>query len=274
MARLRRLPTDRYRVRPSRFALSRIDPADGGSWGDKDAAGPWLDRLNDELELLQERLWSRQRERLLVVLQGMDTSGKDGVIRHVFDGVNPVGVRVASFKAPSAEELAHDFLWRIHARCRAAGEIVIFNRSHYEDVLVVRVRELVPERVWRARYRQINEFERLLADSGTTILKFFLHISKEEQKQRLAGAARRSRRSTGSSIPATSRSARAGTTTRRRTPRRCGAPRPPHAPWYVVPSDRKWFRNLVIAQVLVDTLKSLDLEPPAPRFDPAKFRIR
>ena len=272
MARLRRLPTDRYRVRPPRFALSRFDPADGASWSDKDAAGPWLDRLNDELELLQERLWSRQRERLLVVLQGMDTSGKDGVIRHVFDGVNPIGVRVASFKAPSAEELARDFLWRIHARVPAAGEIVIFNRSHYEDVLVVRVRGLAPESVWRPRYRQIAEFERLLADTGTTIVKFFLHISKQEQKRRLEERLEDPEKHWKFNPGDLEERARwnayqaAYTEALRRTSA-------PHAPWYVVPSDRKWFRNLVIAQVLVDTLKSLDLDPPPPRFDPTKFRI-
>ena len=273
MARDQRLPTERYRADPARFDLSRHDPGDGGAWGDKRSAGPRLDRLNDELELLQERLWARGRDRVLIVLQGLDTSGKDGVIRHVFDGVNPTGVRVASFKAPTSDELARDFLWRVHARVPAAGEIVIFNRSHYEDVLVVRVRNLAPPKVWRARYRQIADFERLLAETGTIVLKFFLHISKGEQKKRLEERL---------ADPEKQWKFNPGDLDDRKhwddyqeayaeALRRTSAP---HAPWYVVPADRKWYRNLVIAQVLVESLRKLDLEPPPPAFDPAAIRIR
>jgi PPK2 family polyphosphate:nucleotide phosphotransferase len=266
--------SERYRApggRPldlDRHAANDTDLAPGGKAEAESAAT----ELNAELERLQELLWAGHRQRLLVVLQGMDTSGKDGVIRHVFDGVNPVGVKVASFKAPTAEELAHDFLWRVHSRVPGDGELVIFNRSHYEDVLVVRVHELVPERVWRRRYDQIREFERLLAETGTTILKFFLHISSAEQKQRLEerladpakqwkfdprDLAERARwkdyqKAYGEAIGRTSTDL---------------------APWYVVPSDRKWYRDLVVARILVEALTRLKLKPPAPTFDPAKIRI-
>ncbi len=275
MGRLRIGSMDRYRVRGGRRCdLTRFDPADTAAFGgDKEAALPLVAKLNDRLEELQEILWARQKERVLVVLQGMDTAGKDGVIRQVFDGVNPLGVKVASFKAPTAEELAHDFLWRVHARVPAAGEMVIFNRSHYEDVLIVRVHELVGKSVWRGRFAQILEFERLLADTGTTIVKFFLHISKDQQKQRLeerlADRAKRWKFNAGdlaerkrwSDYQVAYEEALARTST-------------PSAPWYVVPANRKWYRNLVIASVLVETLEALRLTPPAVDFDPAGIRIR
>ena len=175
----------RFRVKPgSKIDLSEFDPAATPGFNRKEA-DERLQELNDRLEALQEELWAEHRHKVLVVLQGMDTSGKDGTIRHVFEGVNPLGVRVAAFKAPTPEELEHDFLWRVHAQVPGRGEMVIFNRSHYEDVLVARVQKLVPPEVWKQRYDQINDFERLLADTGTTILKFFLHISKDEQKERL-----------------------------------------------------------------------------------------
>ena len=182
-----RVDVDRHRIRPAqKVDLRRHDPdATPAFRGSKKDAQALLAALNTRLETLQETLYAEGKRRVLVVLQGIDTSGKDGVIRHVFEGVNPSGVRVASFKAPTGEELAHDFLWRVHRQVPGSGEIVIFNRTHYEDVLVVRVRGLAPEKVWRPRYDQINDFERLLVDSGTTILKFFLHISREEQKDRL-----------------------------------------------------------------------------------------
>ena len=175
----------RFRVKPGgKIDLSEFDPAATPGFNRKEADAR-LQELNDRLEALQEALWAEHRHQVLVVLQGMDTSGKDGTIRHVFEGVNPLGVRVAAFKAPTPEELEHDFLWRVHARVPGRGEMVIFNRSHYEDVLVARVQKLVPPEVWKQRYDQINDFERLLADTGTTVLKFFLHISKDEQKERL-----------------------------------------------------------------------------------------
>ncbi|NMD31416.1 MAG: polyphosphate kinase 2 family protein, partial [Chloroflexi bacterium] len=164
---------DRYRVKPNeKIKLEKLDPADRSAYeGDKEKAQEDLAKLNDKLEEYQELLYAEHKHRVLIVLQAMDTGGKDGVIRRVFDGVNPQGVRVASFKVPTAEELDHDYLWRVHKMTPGKGEIVIFNRSHYEDVLVVRVHGLVPEKVWKKRYDHINEFERLLANEGTTILK-------------------------------------------------------------------------------------------------------
>ena len=176
---------EKYRVQPgSRVDLSKWDPGDRTYYdGDKRSARKTLLELNDRLEELQELLYAEHKHRLLVVLQAMDTGGKDGTIRHVFDGVNPQGVKVASFKVPTRIEMAHDYLWRVHKVVPGSGEIVIFNRSHYEDVLVVRVHELVPPEVWGKRYEQINNFERMLAEEGTTIRKFYLHISKDEQKE-------------------------------------------------------------------------------------------
>jgi PPK2 family polyphosphate:nucleotide phosphotransferase len=211
-------------------------------------------------------LWAENRHKVLVVLQGMDTSGKDGTIRHVFDGVNPQGVRVASFKAPTPEELSHDFLWRVHPKVPGRGEMVIFNRSHYEDVLAVRVKELAPPKVWKPRYDQINDFERLLAESGTTILKFFLHIDQDEQKERLQARLddptkrwkfrkgdledrKLWKRFTEAYEEALSRTSQDG------------------APWYVVPANKKWYRNLVVATILVDALEKLDMRYPEPEED-------
>lgn len=265
---------ERYRVRPgAQVDLDRFDPDDTAAFdGGKDAAQDEIDRLNDELEALQELLYARQREKVLVVLQGMDTAGKDGVIRHVFDGVNPAGVKVASFKVPTAPELARDFLWRVHAQVPGAGEMVIFNRSHYEDVLVVRVHELVAKGVWQKRYAQIVDFERLLAETGTTILKFFLHISRSEQKQRLeerlADESKRWKFNAGDlaerKLWSAYRKAYEDALEKTATA---------EAPWYVVPSDKKWYRNYVIASVLVGTLRGLDMKSPAVDFDPAAIRV-
>ena len=178
---------DPHLVRPGTTArLANVDPDAHPTFkGNKAKAAKALARVARRLGELQELLWAQHAHKVLIVLQGMDTAGKDGTIRHVFRSVNPMGVRVASFKAPTAEELAHDFLWRVHRQVPAAGEIAIFNRSHYEDVLVVRVRKLAPPGVWRKRFDQINDFERMLAAGGTTILKFFLHIDAAEQKKRL-----------------------------------------------------------------------------------------
>jgi PPK2 family polyphosphate:nucleotide phosphotransferase len=265
---------ERYRIRPgSKVDLDRFDPDETPAFdGDKQAAEAVIDRLNDELEELQELLHARQQEKLLVVLQGMDTAGKDGVIRHVFDGVNPAGVKVASFKVPTAPELARDFLWRVHAQVPGAGELVIFNRSHYEDVLVVRVHELAPKAVWQKRYAQIVDFERLLADTGTTILKFFLHISKAEQKQRLeerlADETKRWKFNAGDleerKLWNDYRQAYEDALERTATD---------DAPWYVVPADKKWYRNYVIASVLVGTLRRLEMKSPEVDFDPETIRI-
>ena len=264
----------RYRVKPStKVKLSEYDPDDTREFkGDKDDANDVLDELTHRLEAVQELLYAEHKHKLLVVLQGMDTSGKDGVIRHVFEGVNPQGVRVASFKVPTPEELDHDYLWRVHQHVPGKGEIVIFNRSHYEDVLVVRVHELVPEKQWSSRYQQINDFERLLVEEGTTILKFFLHIDKKEQKERLQARLDdpnklwkfnvgdlKERQLWDAYIDAyedvLSRTSQEG------------------APWYIVPSNQKWYRNLVIANVLVETLEKLKMSYPVPEEDLSKVII-
>jgi PPK2 family polyphosphate:nucleotide phosphotransferase len=244
--------------------LAAYDPGDLSEFpAGKAAAKTRLDELNGELEALQELLYAEGKHKVLIVLQGMDTSGKDGVIRHVFEGVNPQGVKVASFGVPTKEELDHDYLWRIHQRVPGRGEITIFNRSHYEDVLVVKVRGLAPpERVER-RYAQIAEFERMLVEEGTTILKFFLHISKEEQRLRLQERLDRPEknwkfnpgdlveRGFWNAYMAAYETALTLTSTEA-------------APWYIVPSDRKWYRNLVIATALVDTLRGLEMQFPPP----------
>jgi len=245
--------------------LSTIDPrSDSGHT--KTEGKSLLGGLNDRLEALQELLYAEGRHKVLVVLQAMDTGGKDGTIRHVFDGVNPQGVKVASFKKPTPEELSHDYLWRIHRHAPSAGTITIFNRSHYEDVLVVRVHDLVPEERWSKRYHHINEFERLLAEEGTTILKFFLHISKEEQAERLQARldhpAKQWKFSLGDlaerklwdDYTAAYEAMLSETSTA-------------WAPWRVVPADRKWHRNLAVASTLVEALEGLEMAYPAAEDD-------
>ena len=210
-------------------------------------------RLIEELVELQELLYAVRQQSVLVILQGRDTSGKDGTIRHVAGPLDSQGCTVASFKVPTEEELSHDFLWRVHARTPPAGHIQIFNRSHYEDVLVARVHKLVPKQVWRSRYERINAFERLLADASTIILKFYLHISKDEQEQRLLKREEDSTKSWKLSI---------GDWQEREfwddytaayedALNRCHTK---DAPWYIVPADKKWFRNLAVAETLRDTL--------------------
>jgi PPK2 family polyphosphate:nucleotide phosphotransferase len=228
----------------------------------KDGKKALLD-LNDELEALQELLYAEGKHKVLIVLQAMDTGGKDGTIRHVFEGVNPQGVKVASFKIPTPKELAHDYLWRIHKHTPGKGEIVIFNRSHYEDVLVVRVHNLVPTEVWSKRYEQIRAFEKILAEEGTTILKFYLHINKDEQKERLQARLDEphknwkfskgdlAERALWDQYQAAYQDALAKTST-------------DYAPWYVIPANRKWYRNLVISTIIINKLKSLNMEYPAP----------
>jgi PPK2 family polyphosphate:nucleotide phosphotransferase len=259
---------DRYRVPPgTRVDLSRHDPGKTPTFdGKKKEARAELERLNRRLEELQERLYADGGHKVLVVLQAMDAGGKDGTIRHVFEGVNPQGVKVAGFKVPSSEELAHDYLWRIHRRAPRRGEITIFNRSHYEDVLVVRVKQLVPESVWSRRYEQINAFEKMLAEEGTTILKFFLHISKEEQKRRMQDRLERPdkqwkfRRGDLADRALWDDFMLAYEVVLSRTSTAW-------APWYVVPADRKWYRNLVISRVVIDALERMDLRYPAAEED-------
>jgi PPK2 family polyphosphate:nucleotide phosphotransferase len=266
--------TDRYRVRPgTNLDLAHHDPDDHqGPKPAKDQRAAALAPLTARLAELQEVFWADGRHRLLVVLQGMDTAGKDGAIKDVFRDLDPLGVRVASFKQPSDTELAHDYLWRIHAQAPAKGEITIFNRSHYEDVLVVRVHDIVPKDVWSRRFGHIADFERLLTDEGTTIRKFFLHISRDEQAERLQArlddptknwkfaVGDLEEREHWDDYQAAFTDALAKTST-------------DAAPWYVVPANRKWFRNQVIAQVLIEALESLDLRYPDPPPDLDKVRI-
>ncbi len=260
------LDLDRFRVDPdTKLSLNRIDPSGTPGWDADERAEAELRSvlLNQRLESLQERLWAAGSERVLVVLQAMDAGGKDGTIANVFEGVNPTGVRVASFKAPSSLELAHDYLWRIHQHVPAKGELVIFNRSHYEDVLVVRVMDLAPEERWRKRYRHIREFEAMLADEGVTIIKLYLHISKDEQKERLEArladptkhwkfdAGDLVHRAKWDGYMEAFEEAISETSTKK-------------APWYVVPANRKWYRNLAVLEILVQHLEALRLEyPPA-----------
>jgi PPK2 family polyphosphate:nucleotide phosphotransferase len=250
------------------ISLGDYDPGYIGHYGRKAEAKAGLKRNTERLQELQEVMWAEDKHALLIVLQAMDAGGKDGTIKHVMRGVNPQGCQVTSFKVPSKEELAHDYLWRIHKATPKRGYIGIFNRSHYEDVLVVRVHNLVPEAVWSKRYEQINHFEKLLADSGTKILKFFLHISKEEQKERfearLADPAKNWKFSMGDVEE------RAYWDDYMRAFEdvlsKCSTP---WAPWYIIPSNRKWYRNLVVSETIVETLESLDMRfpPPLPNAD-------
>ncbi|GAP13293.1 polyphosphate:AMP phosphotransferase [Longilinea arvoryzae] len=265
---------DPYFVRPrQKIDLRNWEPDDTHAWKGSDKAVTELADLTAKLESLQEQLYCESKHRLLVVLQGMDTSGKDGVIRKVFEGVNPQGVRVASFKVPTPIELAHDYLWRVHSQTPGKGEMVIFNRSHYEDVLAVRVHNLVPENVWKKRYNQINEFERLLVEEGTTVLKFYLHISRDEQKERLLERIE---------TPEKNWKFNPGDLEERKLwPEYMAAyedvlnrTSTEWAPWYLVPADKKWFRNVLISSVIVETLKGFDMKYPTPEEDLAPYAAR
>ena len=261
------------RVKPgSKVSLKKIDPADTGSYATAEEVEDLLQKQREELARLQHLLYAENRRSLLIVLQGTDTSGKDGTIRHVMSGMSPLGVEVHAFKAPNEEELAHDFLWRVHRRTPPRGFIGIFNRSHYEDVLVVRVHDLVPRKVWKTRYAQINQFERILVENGTTILKFFLHISKDEQKQRLQERLNDPTRHWKLSLKdveergywAAYRKAYEAALSRCSTP---------WAPWHVIPADHKWYRNLLVAETVVQTLRDFRLEYPPPSVDLSKIVI-
>ena len=262
------IDVDRYRIRPGETVdLAARDPADREAFaGDKEAGLARLAQLTERLDELQETLYAEGERRLLVVLQAMDAGGKDGTIRNVFSRVDPLGVRVQSFRAPTEIEKAHDFLWRIHAQVPARGEIAVFNRSHYEDVVVARIHELVPEALWSKRYDHIVAFERMLHDEGTTIVKLFLHMSKEEQRKRLQERL---------DDPRKHWKAREGDLRERRLwpaymeayGEAIGRTSTDAAPWYVVPADRNWYRNLLVAQILVSTLRALDLRLPGLRPD-------
>ncbi len=252
---------DTYRVAPGAVVnLGDFDPADTGGL-DKTTAKAETKQLNRRLETLQELLYAEGKHKVLVILQAMDAAGKDGTIRHVFDRVNPQGVKVASYKKPTSNELAHDYLWRVHEHTPGNGEITIFNRSHYEDVLIVRVLGLVPETRWASRYEHIRAFEKLLADEGTTILKFYLNISKAEQKARLQARL---------DDPAKHWKFDSGDLDQRKRwddymtayEMALSETSTDQAPWYVIPAERKWFRNLVISRILVEVLEGLNMAFP------------
>ena len=255
---------DRYRIKPGhKLDLSKWDADEHAEFKSKDTAQAKTADLVQELDHLQELLYAEHKHKVLIVLQGMDTSGKDGTIRQVFSGVNPQGVRVASFKQPTPPELAHDFLWRIHQQLPGAGEIVIFNRSHYEDVLVVRVHGLVPTAECARRYKAINDFERFLGEQSTTILKFFLHIDKAEQKKRLEERlAEKDKHWKFSVDDVKERKLWADYT--RAYEDALSATSTEDAPWYIVPANRKWYRNWLISKILVDALKALKMAYPKP----------
>ena len=242
-----------YRVpTKGKIRLRDYDPRDDGGLQRRKAEEQTA-QLLEELDELQVLLYAARQQSLLVILQGRDTSGKDGTIRKVAGPLNPQGCEVSSFKVPTSEELAHDFLWRIHAKTPAPGFIKIFNRSHYEDVLVVRVHNLVPEEVWRGRYEQINNFEKLLVDSSTIILKFYLHISKEEQEKRLLEREQDPTKFWKLSVNDWKERELWDDYTRAYEDalNRCSREQ---APWFIVPADRKWFRNLAVAETLRDAL--------------------
>lgn len=258
---------DRLRADPreGRFQLSGLDPA--STPGTKRSrARDRADGLASELYELQEKLFAEHARSLLLVLQGMDTSGKDGTIKHVIGGLNPAGTRIASFKAPTAEEKAHDFLWRIRPRLPEAGQVGIFNRSHYEDVLIVRVHGLVPKPVWQRRYEQIDRFEREVVANGTTMVKVFLHISPDEQRKRLLARlddptkrwkfnpADLKERARWDQYVRAYEDAIARCSTR-------------EIPWFIVPADRKWYRNWAVTMLLLETLREMDPRYPQPDLD-------
>jgi PPK2 family polyphosphate:nucleotide phosphotransferase len=261
-----------FRIGPdAKVRLKDFDPGFDGKHEDKKAALERIEHLRQRMDDLQDELYAEHKRSLLICLQALDAGGKDGVVRHVFRSMNPEGCRVASFKEPSKEELDHDFLWRIERQTPRRGEVVIFNRSHYEDVLIVRVHDLVPKKVWSKRYEQINDFERRLASNGTQILKFFLHISKEEQlqrfKQRLDDPSRQWKISEADY-----------------TERECWSDyirayedalskcSTADAPWFVIPANHKWFRDLAVSEIIVETMEKLGISRPEPTVDIAEIR--
>lgn len=259
-------------VKPgSDIKLKKIDAGYHGAYRDEEAAKATLATHVEKIGELQRKLYGEKKHALLIVLQGIDAAGKDGTCWHVMSGMNPQGTSVHGFKQPTAEEKGHDFLWRVHKRTPALGEIAIFNRSHYEDVLIQRVHKWVPKKVWLPRYQHINNFEQLLTDANVTILKFFLYISPEEQlerfKQRLDDPARQWK------ISESDYSERAYWNDYIKAYEdmlnKCSTE---HAPWFVIPSNHKWFRNLAVSEVILKTLEGLKLKLPEPEVDLAKIR--
>jgi PPK2 family polyphosphate:nucleotide phosphotransferase len=259
-------------VKPGRKVhLRKFDPGDTLGWDKGHATKASLAKALARLDKLQYLLYADHKHALLVVVQGLDAAGKDGTVRHVMAGVNPQGCRVTSFKTPSPEEAAHDFLWRVHKAVPPCGDIGIFNRSHYEDVLIVRVHNLVPKDVWSARYEQINRFEQILHENNVRIVKFFLHISKDEQKKRfMERIDDPDKRWKISQADFDERKFwDEYTAAYEDVLERCSTKR---APWYVIPADKKWFRNLAVSHIIVEALEEMDLKFPPPTIDVKKLK--
>lgn len=262
----------RFKVEPnSKVRLDEIDASYKGERENKASAQAELEKYTQRLHDLQYLMYAENKRSLLIILQGMDAAGKDGTINHVLAVMNPQGCRVYGFKTPSTEELAHDFLWRIHPAAPQKGYVAVFNRSHYEDVLVVRVHNLVPKEVWSKRYDEINAFERQLADNRTHVLKFYLHIDKEEQlarfKQRLDDPNREWKISESDYAereywPDYQKAYEDAIS-------KCSTD---YAPWYIIPANRKWFRDLAVSQILADTLESLNMQFPPPTVNIAEIK--
>jgi PPK2 family polyphosphate:nucleotide phosphotransferase len=262
-----------YLVEPdSKIKLSDYDPDDTGDLNSKSKADKLLEQHREKLSTLQDLMYAEAKHSLLVVLQAMDAAGKDGTVRHIFTGVNPQGCQVTSFKKPSLEELKHDFLWRVHRATPARGMIGIFNRSHYEDVLVVRVHGNLSKNELKDRFQAINHFEDLLVENGTTILKFFLHISKDEQRDRLQARLDdpqkywkvnpedlKEREYWDDYMDAYED-----------VFRHCSRK---HAPWYIIPANKKWYRNVAISEVIIEALNELEMKYPKPNFDVSKMKV-
>jgi len=267
--------SDAYRVEPgAKVNLAEIDTRDKSLYsGGKKHHYDEIHELREELREMQNLLYAEGKQKLLVVIQAMDTGGKDGCVKTVFGRVDPQGIEVCPFKKPSEEELAHDFLWRIHQHAPAKGMISVFNRSHYEDIIAVKVKNIFPVEVWSKRYRHIVEFERMLAEEGTKIVKIFLHISKDEQKERLQARLDEpdknwkfnpgdlEDRARWDDFMAEYETIFEKTST-------------DYAPWYIIPADRKWYRNIVVSQIIIDALKSLNMSYPTIDWDPASMHIK
>jgi len=261
----------RYRIKPgARVSLRDWDPDETKLLDDKDEAVEKNAKIQQRLAELQELLYAEHKHKILIILQGMDTSGKDGTVRHVMGGFDPAGVRVVSFKKPTQSELDHDYLWRVHANVPSTGEVVVFNRSHYEDVLVVRVHSLVPKEVWSLRFDQINDLERMLTENGTTILKFFLHISKEEQRERLEARIQ---------DPQKRWKFQHGDVEERKLWKDyvrayedvLSKTSTDVAPWYVIPANTKWYRNYVVGTIVTRALEKLKMRYPEPDLSAEKI---
>lgn len=246
-----------------KLKLDKLDPSDTHGYDDKEKALAKLDKNLDRLSVLQYQLYAEAKRSVLIVLQGIDAGGKDGTIRRVMTSFNPQGVHVTSFKVPAGEEKQHDYLWRVHKAVPGWGEVGIFNRSHYEDVLVVRVHNLVPQTVWEKRYDQINAFEEMLAESGVHIVKFFLYIDKDEQKQRFEERLEDPSKNWKFS-PGDVEERKHWDNYMRAFEDAIGKCSKPHAPWYVIPANKKWFRNLAVSEILVDTFENMNLVIPKP----------